>query len=54
MIKQNYKIPLLWKSAGLIIYPSIFFFAFSWQNYCFIIELCFNYYEIAKSNASEI
>jgi hypothetical protein len=29
MIKQNYKIPLLWKSAGLIIYPSIFFFAFS-------------------------
>ena len=29
LLKQNYKIPYMWKTAGLIIYPTIFFFAFS-------------------------
>lgn len=29
LLKQNYKIPLMLKSGGLIIYPTIFFFAFS-------------------------
>ncbi len=32
LLKENYDIPSGMKLLGIVIYPTLFFFAFSWQN----------------------